>query len=67
MRFPKLFVLMAVIFGVDLLIPDTIPFVDEIMLGLITAGLGAWRTRKPPALPPADTDEDESDDDLERP
>jgi hypothetical protein len=36
LRFPKLLVLTGVLFVVDLIIPDVIPFADEILLGLIT-------------------------------
>jgi hypothetical protein len=45
LRFPWLVLLTAVIFFADLLIPDVIPFVDELLLGLLLAGLG--RLRKP--------------------
>jgi hypothetical protein len=46
LRFPQLFLLAAVLFLVDLAIPDVIPFVDEILLGLATLLLGSLR-RKP--------------------
>ena len=36
LRFPKLFVLAGLVFLVDLFFPDTIPFADEILLGLVT-------------------------------
>lgn len=45
LRFPVLFALTAVLLIVDLLIPDTIPFADEILLGLGAALLGNWRKR----------------------
>ncbi|MBS0227224.1 MAG: hypothetical protein JSS23_00870 [Proteobacteria bacterium] len=52
LSFPRLFVLTAVLFLVDLLIPDFIPFVDEILLGLGTLLLARWKrpddTGKPP-------------------
>jgi len=35
-RFPKLLALAAAVFIVDLILPDVIPFADEILLGLIT-------------------------------
>ncbi|MCC7096105.1 MAG: hypothetical protein IT472_02855 [Thermomonas sp.] len=44
LSFPRLFVLTAVLFMVDLLIPDFIPFVDEILLGLGTLLLARWKT-----------------------
>lgn len=46
LKFPWLFAVSAVIFGIDLMVPDVIPFADEILLGLSTLLLGAWRTRK---------------------
>lgn len=46
LRFPWLFVLTAGLFGVDLLVPDLIPLADEILLGLATLTLGAWRQKK---------------------
>ena len=36
LRFPKLLALTALVFVVDLIVPDVIPFADEILLGLIT-------------------------------
>ncbi|MFT3806236.1 DUF6116 family protein [Arenimonas sp.] len=53
LRFPTLFALVATIFFVDLLIPDFIPFVDELMLGLGTILLANLkRRREPEARPP---------------
>lgn len=43
LRFPQLFVLAVVLFLVDLFIPDPIPFLDEILLGLLTVLFGMWR------------------------
>ena len=45
MRFPKLFLLALVLFVVDLLIPDIVPFVDEVILGAVALGLGLLRRR----------------------
>jgi hypothetical protein len=45
LRFPWLFLLTAVVFLLDLIIPDVLPFADEILLGLATALLGSWRER----------------------
>ena len=43
MRFPYAFLAMAAVFLADLAIPDVIPFLDEIGLGLLTALLaGAY-------------------------
>ena len=48
LRFPVLFGIAAVLFIVDFLIPDVIPFVDEILLGLGAALLGSWKKKKDP-------------------
>lgn len=45
LRFPALFLVTAVLFVVNLLVPDPLPFVDEILLGLATLMLGAWKDR----------------------
>jgi hypothetical protein len=52
LRFPVLFVIAALLFLVDLVFPDAIPFVDELLLGLGTALLGSWRRRHEEAAPP---------------
>ncbi len=36
LRFPTLFLALAGIFLIDLVIPDFIPFVDEVLLGVAT-------------------------------
>jgi hypothetical protein len=46
LRFPRLFVITAALFALDLVVPDLIPFADEILFGLATALLGSWRRRK---------------------
>lgn len=53
LRFPQLFFLTATLFVLDLLIPDMIPMVDEILLGLGTTLLASLRHPSPPADPPA--------------
>jgi hypothetical protein len=54
LRHPQLFALMAGLFFVDLVIPDFIPFADELLLGLGTVFLGNWKRRREPkeTLPP---------------
>jgi hypothetical protein len=49
LRFPYLLLLTASLFLLDLLVPDLIPFADEVLLGLATLVLAAWRKRKTPA------------------
>lgn len=46
LRFPTLFMIVAGLFLFDLFIPDFIPFLDEIMLGLSTLLLASWKNRK---------------------
>ncbi|MCU7815621.1 MAG: hypothetical protein KZQ89_14005 [Candidatus Thiodiazotropha sp. (ex Lucinoma kastoroae)] len=47
LRFRQLFLLTASLFVIDLLIPDLIPFVDELLLGLLTLLFGLWRKSNP--------------------
>ncbi len=46
LRFPQLFLVFAALFGFDLLIPDLIPFIDEILFGIATLLLGSLKTRR---------------------
>ena len=46
LRYPKLLALTATLFAIDFLIPDPIPFLDEILLGLSTVLLASWRERR---------------------
>ena len=48
LRFPVLFTITAVLFILDFFIPEAIPFIDEILLGLGAALLGSWKKRKEP-------------------
>lgn len=52
LSFPRLFLLTAVLFFLDLLIPDFIPFVDEILLGLGTLLLARWKKKPEAGKPP---------------
>ncbi len=49
LRFPTLFKLVAALFVVDFLVPDLIPFYDEILLALGTLLLGSLKSRRRPA------------------
>ncbi len=56
LRYPTLFKITAGLFLVTTLLPDPIPFIDEILFGLATLLLANWKRRKqpgnePPALP----------------
>ena len=46
LSYPRLFVVIATLFGINLLIPDPIILVDEVLLGLATVML-AKRKRAP--------------------
>ncbi|MGD9585030.1 MAG: DUF6116 family protein [Lysobacterales bacterium] len=48
LRSPWLFALMAGLFLLDLLIPDPLPFVDEILLAMATILLSRWKKSSPP-------------------
>lgn len=53
LRFPRLLALTAGLFVLDLVIPDFIPFIDEILLGLGTLVLSQLRTRRDTAGAPS--------------
>jgi hypothetical protein len=64
LRFRQLFFIAGGLFLLDLLVPDLIPFADEILLGLLTLLFGAWK-KGADALPsssgePAATDSDQA-------
>jgi Family of unknown function (DUF6116) len=46
LRFPQLFLVFAGLFLVDFVVPDLVPFIDEILLGLATLLLASLRTRR---------------------
>jgi hypothetical protein len=54
LRFPVLAALTAAAFLADLLVPDLIPFIDELVLGLAAVFLGALRRRRQRPLGGAD-------------
>ena len=45
LRFPKLLAITAALFVLDLIFPDMIPFVDEILLGLISLLFASLRKK----------------------
>ena len=47
LRFPALFFLFAALTVADLIVPDAIPLIDEILLALVTLLLGLLRERAP--------------------
>ena len=48
LRFPYLFALFAALFVLDLLIPDVLPFADEILFGLLALLFASVRKRVRP-------------------
>ncbi|GIX36826.1 MAG: hypothetical protein KatS3mg127_0065 [Silanimonas sp.] len=48
LRFRTLFFLTAALFVASLLLPDPLPFLDEVLLGLATLLLSQWKKRKAP-------------------
>jgi len=46
LRYPRLLALFLGLFILDLIIPDFIPFADEILLGLISLLLAGLKRRK---------------------
>ncbi|MEM8960807.1 MAG: DUF6116 family protein [Acidobacteriota bacterium] len=45
LKYPWLLALVAGLFVVDVLIPDPIPLLDELMIGTLTVLLAMWRER----------------------
>lgn len=50
LRFPYLVGLTAALFVVNIVVPDLVPYIDEILLGLLTIMLS--RLKRPGASPP---------------
>jgi hypothetical protein len=51
LSFPRLFMLAAALWALDMVIPDFIPFIDELLLGIGTLLLASFRKRKEPQMP----------------
>lgn len=56
LKFPVLLVVTAVIFVVNVFIPDVVPFIDEVFLALIVALLSRLKRRKPEPEPEPEKD-----------
>lgn len=52
LSFPRLFMLAASLWALDMVIPDFIPFIDELLLGIGTLLLASFRKRKEPGQGP---------------
>jgi len=46
LRFPRLLAVTAALFVIDLIFPDVVPFVDEILLGLISILFASLKKRR---------------------
>jgi hypothetical protein len=46
LKFRNLFLIVIGLFFIDLLIPDFIPLIDEVMLGLLAIILANWKREK---------------------
>jgi hypothetical protein len=51
LSYPRLFVVAAGLFVADVIVPDFIPFADELLLGLGTLLLANWKRRRSSADP----------------
>lgn len=49
LSYPKLFLLTAALFLGDMVVPDFIPFIDELLLGLGALLLANWKKKARPA------------------
>lgn len=56
LRFPVLFALVGGLFLLDVVVPDMIPFVDEVLLALGTLLVGSLRKRRVDIPPPPASD-----------
>ncbi len=59
LSYPRLFAITAALFALDVITPDFIPFIDEILLGLGTLLLANWKQRNDPpgsGKPPIDSE-----------
>lgn len=53
LKFPQAFAIFLALFLVDLVVPDFIPFVDELLLGLGAVVFGLWREKLEARAAPA--------------
>ena len=51
-RYPWLVAILAGLFAIDLVVPDPVPFLDEVVLAVLTFLLASWRTRQDDERPP---------------
>ena len=51
-RHPWLVAILAGLFAIDLVVPDPVPFLDEVVLAVLTFLAASWRTRQDDERPP---------------
>jgi len=51
-RYPWLLAILTGLLAIDLVVPDPVPLLDEVVLGLLTFLAASWRIRKGDADPP---------------
>lgn len=54
LRFRQLFLVTAALFLLNLIIPDPIPFLDEVILGMLALLFASWKRNDVQKRPPAD-------------
>jgi hypothetical protein len=54
MRYPYLFLILCALFLVDLVVPDPVPLVDEILLAVLTFIAATFTTRRDTDAEPRD-------------
>jgi hypothetical protein len=53
LRFRQLFLVTAALFLLNLIIPDPIPFIDELILGLLALLFASWKKSDGQQTPPS--------------
>ena len=46
LKFGNLFIIVVILFAIDLVVPDFIPLIDEIILGLLAILLANWKKER---------------------
>jgi hypothetical protein len=52
LKFPTLFFITLGLWAVNMVIPDPVPLIDEIVMGLLTLLLATWKNNKQAPVPP---------------
>ncbi len=61
LKYPYLFLILGGLFLADLVVPDPVPVIDELLLAILTFVAASFRTRREETPPPRDitpSDED---------